>query len=332
MKVLAWTGKEEIAIVYIVELEDGHLVECVESVQPPIPRSEKWVLLVSTMYGCPVGCAMCDAGGHYQGKPNAAGILAQIDFLVRQRFPDGRVPSRQFKIQFARMGEPALNPAVLDALEQLPGRYDAPGLMPSISTVAPAASRNFFERLLEIKHKYYSGGRFQCQFSLHTTDDRLRDEIIPIRKWTLAEMAAYGERFFAPGDRKITLNFALARHYPLEAGVLLNHFSPEKFLIKITPLNPTYRAAENGLASRIDPYAPDQRDEVVEALRQAGYDVIVSIGEVEENQVGSNCGQYLRTHLLASRKMENAYTYPLSKPLAKILSATDEADDLSTAL
>lgn len=311
MRVIASTGTEEIALVYIVELEDGHLVECVESVQPPIPRSEKWVLLVSTLYGCPIGCAMCDSGGHYEGKPNAAGILAQIDFLVRKRFPDGRVPCRQFKIQFARMGEPALNPAVLDVLEQLPGLYDAPGLMPSISTVAPAAARKFFEQLLEIKHRLYGGGHFQFQFSIHTTDDCLRDEIIPVRKWRLAEMAAYGERFFVSGDRKITLNFALARHYPLEAGVLLDHFSPEKFLIKITPLNPTYRAAEKGLVSRIDPHAPDQQDEIVETLRRAGYDVIVSIGEVEENQVGSNCGQYLRTHLQAVQKMRNAYTYPL---------------------
>lgn len=311
MKVIASTGTEDIALVYIVELDDGRLVECVESVQPPIPRSEKWVLLVSTMYGCPIGCAMCDAGGHYQGKPDAAGILAQIDFLVRRRFPDGRVPSRQFKIQFARMGEPSLNPAVLEVLEQLPQQYDAPGLMPSISTVAPTAARNFFEKLLDIKQRLYSGGRFQFQFSVHTTDERLRDKIIPVRKWNLAEMAAYGERFFAPGDRKITLNFALAQQYPLEADVLLRYFSPEKFLIKITPLNPTYRATEKGLVSRIDPYAPEQQDEIVETLRRAGYDVIVSIGEVEENQVGSNCGQYLRTHLLASQKIKNAYTYPL---------------------
>ncbi|MCX6037309.1 MAG: radical SAM protein [Chloroflexi bacterium] len=288
-------------------------MECVESVQPPIPRLDKWVLLVSTMYGCPVGCAMCDAGGFYHGKPSAAGILDQIDFLVHRRFPNGSVPCKQFKIQFARMGEPALNPAVLEVLEKLPGLYNAPGLMPSISTVAPAASGRFFERLLEIKQANYPGGQFQFQFSLHTTDDWLRDKIIPIRKWTLAEMAAFGERFYSPGDRKITLNFALARQNPLEAGVLRQQFSPEKFLVKITPINPTYRAAENGLASYIDPQASAQQDEIVTALRDAGYEVIVSIGEVEENQVGSNCGQYLRTHLNAEKKMDTGYTYPLTE-------------------
>lgn len=311
MKVIASAGKEEIAIVYILELNSGKLVECVESIQPPHTRAEKWILLVSTMFGCPVGCAMCDAGGYYQGKPTADEILAQIDFLVRQRFPDGVVPSRQFKIQFARMGEPALNPAVLEVLERLPGLVHAPGLMPSISTVAPASCNAFFEQLLEIKRQHYANHRFQFQFSLHTTDTDLRDQIIPVRKWSFAEMAAYGERFYSTGDRKITLNFALARNAPLEAAVLQRHFSPEKFLIKITPINPTYRALENEMVSHIDAHAPDPRDQIVETLRSTGYEVIVSIGNVEENQVGSNCGQYIRTHLNASEKMGEGYSYPV---------------------
>ena len=311
MKVVASTGREDIALVYIVELESGRLVECVESVQPPIPRDEKWVLLVSTMFGCPIGCAMCDAGGFYQGKPSAEEIFSQIDYLVHQRFPDGTIPCKQFKIQFARMGEPALNPAVLEVLAGLPRRYHAPGLMPSISTVAPASCAGFFERLLEIKQELYPGGHFQFQFSLHTTDTALRDELIPVRKWSFAEMAAYGERFFAPGDRKLTLNFALARGNPLQAGVLLEHFSPEKFLVKITPVNPTYRASENNLASHIDPLSPDAGDEILADLRRAGYEVILSIGALEENQVGSNCGQYLRTHLEACKKLEVGYTYPV---------------------
>ena len=155
MKVIASTGREDVAMVYVVDLGDGKLVECVESVQPPIPREDKWVLLVSTMFGCPIGCSMCDAGGHYQGKPTKEQILAQIDYLVKKRYPDGTIPAKQFKIQFARMGEPSLNPSVLDVLEELPERYNAPGLMPSLSSVAPKGTGGFFERLLEIKHAKY---------------------------------------------------------------------------------------------------------------------------------------------------------------------------------
>jgi 23S rRNA (adenine2503-C2)-methyltransferase len=265
------------------------------------------------MYGCPVGCMMCDAGGYYKGMPGKEEIFEQIDFLVKQRFPDRYVPSTQWKIQFARMGEPALNPAVLEVLDELPERYNAPGLMPSLSTIAPRGKEAFFERLLEIKQTKYPHGRFQFQFSLHTTDPARRDELIPIKKWGFAEMAAFGERFYQPGDRKVTLNFALAHGMPLDPGVLRQYFDPLKFLVKITPLNPTYRAREKGLVSYIEPYNETSAAPLVEKLSADGYQVIVSIGELEENLIGSNCGQYIRHHLAAGDPIEDGYTYCLAE-------------------
>ena len=309
MKVVASAGNEDIAMVYIVETDSGHLVECVESVQPPLARQKKWVLLVSTMFGCPIGCLMCDAGGYYHGKPTKEEILSQIDFLVDKRFPDRKIPCEQFKIQFARMGEPSLNLQVLDVLQELPERYQAPGLMPSISTVAPAGAEKFFSRLLDIKKEIYTGGHFQFQVSLHTTDLALRDQFIPVKKWSFAQIGDYGERFYMPGDRKITLNFALAQGMPVDPTLLLNYFDPDKFLVKITPLNPTYRARENNLVSYVDPLNAEQKYEIVQKLQDSGYQVILSIGEKEENRIGSNCGQYLRRHLTAEQPIEDGYTY-----------------------
>jgi 23S rRNA (adenine2503-C2)-methyltransferase len=309
IKVHASAGKEDIAMVYIVETSSGNLVECVESVQPPLPKEKKWVVLVSTMFGCPIGCIMCDAGGYYHGKPTRDEILAQIDFLVEKRFPDGDIPCKQFKIQFARMGEPSLNNAVLDVLQELSQRYKAPGLMPSISTVAPAGTERFFERLLEIKQEYYSGGHFQFQVSLHTTDTMLRDTFIPVKKWSFEQIAKYGERFCAVADRKITLNFALAQGMPVDPAVLLKFFDPDKFLIKITPLNPTYRARENELTSYINPFDAEREYKINKMLQESGYQVLLSIGEREENLIGSNCGQYLRRHLAAKAQIEDGYTY-----------------------
>ncbi len=311
MKVIASTGREDIAMVYIAEFAENKLVEFVEALQPPIPREKKWVLLVSTMYGCPVGCAMCDAGGFFHGKVSTEDIFAQIDYLVRRHYPNGVIPSQQFKIQFARMGEPSFNMDVLEVIEQLPKRYHAPGFMPSISTIAPHGTEAFFERLLEIKQRMYSGGHFQFQFSIHTTDQTLRDEIIPVKKWDFAQMAAYGERFYQAGDRKVTLNFALAREMPVDPHILLEYFTPEKFLIKITPLNPTYKATERNLSTYIDPHDQQANYQLVKDLEQAGYRVIVSIGEVEENYIGSNCGQYVRRHLESAERLAGGYTYDL---------------------
>ena len=253
MRICDLHGDDELAKVYVAELEDRSKIELVESVQPPIPREEKWVLIVSTLKGCPVGCPICDAGRFYRGKLSAAEIFDQIDFMVRRRYPDGVVPIPKLKVQFARMGEPAFNDAVLDVLESLPRRLTVPGLLPSVSTVAPAGRERFFERLLNIKRREYAGGRFQMQFSVHTTSNRARRALVPIKTWSLEEMAGYGDRFFAPGDRKITLNFAAVQGLPLEPKPLYPLFSPDKFLIKLTPVNPTVAAARSGLVGAIDP-------------------------------------------------------------------------------
>ncbi len=274
-------------------------VEFVESVQPPIPKYVKWVLIISTSFGCPVECQMCDAGRAYRGNLTPDEMIAQIDYLITRYFPDRKVPIPKLKIQFARMGEPAFNRHVLDVLERLPQCYGAPGLMPAISTVAPRGCEGFFERLRSIKRQYYSRGKFQLQFSVHTTDPSKRDLLMPVRKWSLAEISQYGERFFEEGDRKVSLNFAAAEGFEIDASVISTHFDPAKFAIKITPVNPTMKAQENELVSALDPYDPKSVKPLVDDLTSAGFDVIVSIGELEENRIGSNCGYYLGVKDLA---------------------------------
>ncbi|MBN2346809.1 MAG: radical SAM protein [Candidatus Aminicenantes bacterium] len=310
MRVIATTGRDDLARVYIAASDSGRHVEFVESLQPPRPREDKWVLIVSCLFGCPFSCRFCDAGGKYLGPLSREEIEFQIDYLVKKRFPGGVVPCKKFKVQFARMGEPALNPAVLDVIAALPSRLEAPGLIVSLSTIAPAGCEGFFGRLLEIKESFRPGS-FQFQFSLHSSDEGRRRELVPAPTWSFAAMAAYGRRFFRPGDRKVTLSFALAEGYPLDAERLLPLFEPELFLVKITPVNPTLRARENGLRPVFGREDGDAR--IVERLRRAGYEVIVSIGELEENAIGSNCGQFVRSYLegKSDRPKGKSYSYRL---------------------
>ena len=105
-------------------------------------------------------------------------------------------------------------------------------------------------------------------------------------------MAGFGERFVEPDDRKIALNFAAPAGYPLEPRLLRKLFSPDRFLIKLTPINPTRTADRSGLVGVIDPDDPGRCRAVAETFRAAGYETIVSIGELAENAIGSNCGMY----------------------------------------
>lgn len=309
MKVISRTENSDIATVYIAQNSAGKLVEFVESTQPPLTLSEKWVLIVSTLYGCPVDCSFCDAGGKYQGRLTKEEILFQIDYPVSQRFPDGFIDTQKFKIQFSRMGEPSFNPAVLEVLKVLPEKYKWKTFIPSVSTIAPKGTERFFEELLEIKQSLYPLG-FQLQFSIHSTSPEQREQWMPVRKWDFGQMAAYGERFFTPGGKKVTLNFAVSKESKIEEEVLLRHFSPEIFMVKLTPVNPTFKALANRIESGIPPDVKLE-PELVSRLQSAGYEVILSIGETEENRIGSNCGQYVQTYLNACEKLPEAYSYGL---------------------
>ena len=308
MKVISRTSEDKIAAVYVAENDKGQSFEFVESTQPPLTINQKWVLIISTLFGCPVDCKFCDAGGNYSGKLSYDELKFQIDYLIGNRFPNGLIDTDKFKIQFARMGEPSFNPAVLELLRDIPDLYNYRYFLPSLSTIAPAGTDEFFEKLLEIKKLQYRD-TFQLQFSLHTSDEKLRDDIIPSKKWSFKQIAKYSERFFDKNGKKITLNFALSTDTVFEPAKLLEHFNPKLFIIKITPLNPTYKALKNNIKSLIT--KSNHHFEIIQSVQNTGYQTILSIGEWEENKIGSNCGQYIKA-LNYEQKIEGAYENDLT--------------------
>ncbi|MCU0607308.1 MAG: radical SAM protein [Candidatus Edwardsbacteria bacterium] len=290
LTVLNKTGRHGLAEVYLgmVRRDPGLLVEFVDACDPALGgRDRKWVVVVSTQLGCPVGCLMCDAGSRYQGNLSAAEIMAQVEQVVAA---NGRDPndSLKFKVQFARMGEPALNGEVLRALWALKERW--PQVIPCVATVAPAGRDRWFDALLALREYFRD---FQLQFSVNSTDDGQRDRLMPYPKMPWQAMARYGRRFYRPGQRKPALNFAVGGDWELDAAALASRFDPRWFAVKLTPLNPTATAAGNGLAAG----GPSSLlDRSADELRSRGFDVIVSIGDPGENDIGSNCGQAVWRH------------------------------------
>jgi 23S rRNA (adenine2503-C2)-methyltransferase len=108
------------------------------------------------------------------------------------------------------------------------------------------------------------------------------------------EIADFVKEFYRSGERKVTLNFALSPQIPVDPRIVRTFFDPQQYLIKITPLNPTISAKQHQLASLIQDEAQAKQLLLVKELQDLGYEVIISIGETEENKIGSNCGLYVR--------------------------------------
>ena len=292
---------------------DDLLIEFVDTVEPAVPKDKKWVMMISTQFGCPIGCAFCDAGAlEYKGNLSAEEMLAQIDHIVARERTMNVKTHPKLKIHFARMGEPTLNPAALDALRLLGQRYPHPGIMASLSTVAPDAqpTERFLEGLIAVKDRYFSGGRFQMQFSVHATKAQEREEIVPVKTWDFGRIADYGRRFVVPGDRKVTLNFAVAPTSDLDADAIIESFDVEKFLIKITPINPTAKAKATGL-EHVWFSAPEPIAAWQQRLKSAGFDVILSPSEACEIEAETSCGQ-LWARVLKKEAVTARLTSPTS--------------------
>jgi 23S rRNA (adenine2503-C2)-methyltransferase len=284
-----------LASLYFAQLRGGarRRVEFVDTLEPGVPKAEKWVMMISTQVGCAVGCRMCDAGAAgYRGNLSAGEMIGQVRFMAGRNRGLQLMSHPKVKVHFARMGEPALNPAVPDALRALAREYPNPGIIASISTVAPKspAVEPWFRELLRVKDECFPAGRFQLQFSLHSTDEDERCAIVPIRKWSLDEVADYGRRFVRPGDRRVTLNFAPGPGEALDAEAIARVFDPRLFLIKVTPVNPTLSARRYG-AAFVWTHAPKPIRAAASRLKHRGFEVILSPSSPEELATDASCGQ-----------------------------------------
>ncbi len=294
MQVMRVYGDPEVAEVAVSRFrsDERFEVETVDGLTPPLARRQKWIINVSTQFGCPVGCPFCDAALNYFGNPTVEELLSQVRWAL-DRHPQYAANCQKLKVHFARMGEPSLNDAVLTAIGRLPEMIQTKGLWACVASIAPRGRDEWFERLLEIKEQRFHG-HFQLQFSVQSTDEAQRERLIPMAHWKLEQLAVFGEKFFHEGDRKVILNFALARDVSFDAGVIERLYDPRRFAVKLTPVNPTAAGKQNGFSTVLRSEQESLLDVSRERLLAGGYDVVISVGDEREDSIGSNCGQAVR--------------------------------------
>lgn len=260
-----------------------------------MPLSEKWVITISTQYGCSMDCKFCDVPK--VGK----GLNATLNDLTNQLIEGLKLhpeigATKRLNLHYARMGEPTFNFNVIEHAKQLhkiAKPYIGNSMIhPVISTMLPKANKRLMEFLNEwcdIKNYTYRGDA-GLQFSINSTDDKQRNEMFSGNTLPLNDIAEIGKLLPDPKGRKYALNFALADNYIVDAEKLAMLFNPNKFMVKITPLHKTQSCDDNGIITTdgYEAFTPYQKAET--DLKNAGFDVIVFVPSYDEDLGLITCG------------------------------------------
>lgn len=261
-----------------------------------VDLTRKWVATISTQKGCPMQCKFCDVPKYgYHGNANVDDLAYQIETIIKG---EGISKTERFNVHYARMGEPTFNPDVirftdffLDDLVYNCG-LQAATIHPVVSTMCPAANKgleHFLQDWCYVKNTLRRG-EAGLQLSINSTSLYQRDNHFSGMALPLKDIAKIAERLPSPIGRKYTLNFAVTEQSVVDAKYLTELFSPEMFIVKITPIHKTKSAQEYGFDITTSYEKYDVYKQFEEPLLELGWDVIVFVPSVEEDADRITCG------------------------------------------
>lgn len=270
---------------YLFRLNDGETIECVLMDYDRVKSRDRRTVCVSTQVGCPVGCAFCATGrGGFRRNLTPGEIVSQvldIIYAMRQEDPEFQVTN----LVFMGMGEPLLNyESVLKAIEILnhPEGQNIGMRRMTISTsgVAP-----------KIRRLAQDNPQVGLAVSLHSANNRTRDDLIPInRRYPLEELMAACREYTERTHRRITFEVALiagqaTREAAEELVRLIQGQLGQLAHVNLIPVNPVVETGMNR------PHLEEIR-RFAQIVERAG--ISVSIREEKGTDIDAACGQLRR--------------------------------------
>jgi 23S rRNA (adenine2503-C2)-methyltransferase len=268
-----------------------------------MPLSEKWVITLSTQYGCPMKCSFCDVPNiPFRGNASFDDLQNQF-FDALSLFPNVRYTER-LNIHFARMGEPIFNENVFKFATwladnkpyiQIKANLRIEVIHPVLTTSCPKNFDRFEERLnwwSGIKNDHFNG-QAGLQLSINSTSDEQRDKMFRGMQMSLEDIASVVKYLPPPISRKYCLNFAYSTDFEIDADRLRYYFDPNKFMCKITPIHNNNACRSNNIATvggyeSYHPYRQVEKD-----LKDAGFDVLVFVPSIDEEDGLVTCGNLI---------------------------------------
>lgn len=263
-----------------------------------VDLKEKLVVTISTQKGCPMRCKFCDCFKvGYFGNISREELKEEV---VNSIIFSNCDYTERFNLHLARMGEPSFNPDVLpflefDLVDLVNKNMKADVIHPVFTTMLPKNNKYLRERVLDfcrIKNEVYNG-EAGLQLSINSTDEAQRNDLFRGRSLSLKEISELAKELPMPKGRKYTLNFPVVESTILDPKELSRLFDKEKFIVKITPIHETKEANNNGLETKKGYYSYDVYKKFEQPLLEEGWQVIVFVPSLEEDEDRITCGNAL---------------------------------------
>lgn len=207
-------------------------------------RTERWMIGVSTMSGCPVRCKFCATARLKKWRNlSAIEIVDQVAFAYfkgqeahEKKYGCQIAESKEFKINHTRMGEPFLN--IRNVKEAIQALTDAnPKTHHYVSTIGLRGSD--FSWIKD---------NITLQISLHSLDEERRRWLIPVNNlMTIEELGAIR----TGSHLKTTINLTLVNEKDFNIDKLRKYFDPKYFFIKLSPINENEISKGNDLGKGV---------------------------------------------------------------------------------
>jgi len=257
----------------LFKLRDENLIEAVL-----MYYEDRRTLCISSQSGCGIGCSFCATGQMgFRRNLSSGEIIAQVLYYARMLEEEG---GRVTNIVMMGMGEPFQNyENVMEALDRL-NHPDAMGLGARRFTISTVGLVSKIRQFADENTQY------NLAISLHTVDDELRSNLIPINKRYPVDDLLNACRYYVDKtSRRITFEYALIQGVndaTADAEALAKKLRGMMCHVNLIPLNPTVGFSEQ-------PSSSNQAEAFCQVLENHHIPCTIRLRRGIEIQAG--CGQ-----------------------------------------
>lgn len=327
---------------YLMHTDDGHFLEAGDVCMSREPAygtrpyrfqdfdapadTNKRVMTICTMAGCPMGCGFCASRRSYKRKLTQEEIVGQVKFMVENGIPLGRNAdlnnAKELRILYTRMGEPMLNADnVIGSIKEFISLY--PHVIIGMSTSGiKKGVKKFLDHPEILSH-------IDMQFSLHSTDDSERRKLFEVNVgpgiMSIPQIAEMIQEWFKISKQKISLNMILLKDYTYNIRSLLDYFDPNQIWLRLSPWNEVEDAKiEKGYVDLLktedvlhkEPLSSPELKRIIDEIKDCGISYAYAPAIDEEIKYQVACGQALEAFKKEVREEQLQKTWKALEPIA----------------